>query len=282
MISKNRFLSKGRKDSTTNKHRKTFPNLAKEVIRVSDIVLEILDARFIEETRNKELENLVKNSGKILIYVLNKADLISINELKNNVELEPLKPYIFFSSKKGIGKGKLRDIIKIYAKKVPPGRERVQVGIIGYPNTGKSSLINFLSGKGSAGVSAESGYTKGIQKIRLARNIVVLDTPGVIPEQENSCKNIIDLHKHAMIGVRTYDKIKEPDFILAALMEKHPEIAQFYGINTKDSEFFLDELGKRKGFLRKGGLVDFDRTARHVLKDWQEGKFNYLKTNEDI
>ena len=75
---------KFKKQPTTNKHRIKFPKIVADVIRTSDIILEVLDARFIEKTRNQDVENLVKNQGKKLIYILNKADLIDINELKQN------------------------------------------------------------------------------------------------------------------------------------------------------------------------------------------------------
>src|SRR3989344_3891684 len=209
------------KIESTNQHRQPFPKIAKEVIRVSDIVLEILDARFIEKTRNLELETLVKASGKILIYVLNKADLVNTSELKKQAESMNLYPYVVFSCKSHAGRKDLIDRIKIELKRFK-----------------------------------------------------IIDTPGVIPEGENSAIIGKDLKKHAEISVRTYDKVKHPDFILAELMKDNPGMFErYYKIDANgDSEIFLDILGRRKNLLRKGNEVDLDRTARIVLKEWQLGK----------
>ena len=169
-------------NETHNKHRRAFPFLAQEVIRISDVILQVLDARFLEETRNPELEKMVKDMGKILVNVLNKVDLVDLRELRENQILVGLEPYVLFSSSKRIGLGKLRERIKISVKKFIGKHNKAHVGVIGYPNTGKSSLINSLSGRSKSGTAAEAGFTKGIQKIRFSKDILILDTPGVIPD----------------------------------------------------------------------------------------------------
>ena len=145
---------------------------------------------------------------------------------------------------------------------------------MGYQNTGKSSLINLLSGRKAAGTAAEAGFTKGISKIRFNKDILILDTPGLISEIENANTNKIDLKKEAKIGVRTYDKVKEPDMIISRLMLENPGLFEkFYEIEAKgDAEVLLEQLGRKKGFLAKGNKVDADKIARYILKDWQEEK----------
>jgi ribosome biogenesis GTPase A len=260
----------------TNKHKQAFPKLAREVIRISDIILEVLDARFIEETRNPELEEEIKKRDKFLIYVLNKADLVNLAELKRKTELSNLTPYVLFSCTTAIGRKRLRDIIKINVKKlkVKDKYKKAHVGVIGYPNTGKSSLINLLTGRKSAGTSAQAGFTKGIQKIRFKKDILILDTPGVIPENENANLNREDLKKETKISTKTYDKVKEPDFIVSRLIVENPGLFEkFYEIDAEgDAEKLIEQLGRRRGLLKKGNEVDIDRTARAILKDWQKGK----------
>ncbi len=259
-----------------NRHKQPMPKLAKNVIRISDIVLEVLDARYIEETRNKEIEKFIKEQGKFLIYVLNKADLVNLSEIKQNIEFSKLTPYVFFSCKTKIGRKKLRDMIKIEVKRLKVKHKKAHVGVVGYPNTGKSSLINLLSGRRAAGTATEAGFTKGISKIRFNKDIIILDTPGVISEMENANISRGDLKKEAKIGVRTYDKVKEPDFVVSRLMLENPGLFEkFYGIDANgDAEVLLEQLGRKKGFLAKGNNVDIDKTARYVLKDWQEGNFS--------
>jgi|JYMV01.1.fsa_nt_gi ribosome biogenesis GTPase A len=256
-----------------NKHKIKFPQAVRDIIKTSDIILEILDARAIEKTRNLEIEKLIKNSGKKLIRVINKVDLIDINELKKNKEMSELEPYVLFSVKKKIGRAKLQEMIKIEVKRVKIQFPRARVGIIGYPNTGKSSLINSIVGGKKASTSSERGHTKAIHEIKFTKNIVLLDTPGVIPDSEDSNVNVSNLKKHVQISVITYDKVKDPDLIILELMRKYPGVLQkYYKIKTDDVEEFLDMLGKKLNFLKKGGAVNLDRTARVILKDVQEGK----------
>lgn len=265
---------KFKKAPSTNKHRIKFPKIVADVIRTSDILLEILDARFIDKTRNLEIENLVKKEGKRLIYILNKADLVNIDELKSNYDLSNLEDYVFFSTKSKIGRKRLKDRLKIEVKRMKLGSKQARVGIIGYPNTGKSSLINVLTGRKGTGTSAESGYTKVMQKIRFNKDILILDTPGVFQEKENPETKSADLKKHAQIGIKTFANVKEPQLIILSLMQLYPnKLEKFYQIEANgDSELFLEELGRKKNFIKKGNLIDADRAARYVLKDWQAGK----------
>jgi len=257
------------------KQRGKYPLIAKKIIEDSDIILEILDARFIQETRNNEFEEEIKRKNKRIIYVFNKADLIDRNNLKISREL---MPYVFVSSTLRKGIKELRDKIKIEAKKVNSEREenyeKITVGVIGYPNTGKSSLINSLIGKSSAGVGSDAGFTKNIQKIKLSKEIVLIDSPGIIPEKEYSHQDREKISMHTKLGARSYSQVKEPDLVIATLMKDYSKILEkFYKIDAKgDSEILLEELGKKKGFMKKGGEVNEDATARLILRDWQGGK----------
>jgi len=266
-----------RKNPGTNKHVKSVTGQIDSIIKEADIILEVLDARFIDKSRNPELEEKVKRQGKVIIYILNKSDLVDVNELKRTVELEQVRPYIFFSSKDRKGSLSLRRLIKINAEKTK--KDSVSVGVIGYPNSGKSSLINYLVGKSSARVSSQAGYTKGIQKLKLSKGLYLIDTPGIIPPQEKIQSTEEILVKLPKIGATTWDKTKNPDMVVASLVRQYPKILEdFYKVNAKgNSEFLIEELGKKLGYLKKGGLVDEDRTAKKILRDWQEGKISYFK-----
>src|SRR3989344_287827 len=97
----------------TNEHKKPFSHLAQEVIRISDIILEVLDARFIEKTRNIKSEEHIKELGKKIIYVINKSELVEMSEIKKTIENLELYPYVIVSCKSSIGKRNLRTRIKI-------------------------------------------------------------------------------------------------------------------------------------------------------------------------
>jgi hypothetical protein len=263
-----------RKTKNIRKQRGKYPLIAQKVIQDSDIILEILDARFIQETRNEKFEEEVKKKKKRIIYVFNKADLIDKNNLKMPQEMFP---YVMVSATERKGIKQLRNRIKIEAKKVekkPEDYHKTIVGIIGYPNTGKSSLINSLIGKSSAGVGSDAGFTKSMQKIKLTQDIVLLDSPGIIPEKEYSQQDKEKISNHAKLGARSYSQVKDPELVVATIIRDYPGVLEkTYKINSKgNSENLLEELGKRKGFLKRGGEVNEDTTARLILKDWQQGK----------
>lgn len=249
------------------KQRAKYPELLKKIIEDSDIILEVLDSRFPKETRNKEIEKEIRKLKKKIVYVLNKSDLVRYHKKFN------FSPVIYVSSTKRKGIKDLRDLIKRLSKIIKK-EDKTKIGVIGYPNTGKSSLINVLIGKSSAGTGAQAGFTKGIQKLKLDENSVLLDSPGVIPEQKYSGVEKKKIAEHAIVGGRSYSQVKNPEIVISEIMKKYPGILEkFYKISSKgDSEILIDELGKKKGFMKKGGMINEDKTARYILKDWQEGK----------
>jgi small GTP-binding protein len=256
------------------KQRGKYPDIMKEVVRISEIVLEIIDVRFIEETRNRELEKSLKTKGKKIIFVLNKADLVNKKEVEKTIPKD-MKPYVFISAKTRRGANALRSLIRMEAKRVDIGeKKRVQVGIVGYPNAGKSSLINLISRRGAAKTSKQAGYTRGMQKIRLTENILLLDTPGVIQESQYSTNKREAITRDVMVGARTFSDIKDPENVVHKLMETNSKsIEGFYGIDAKrDTEILIEKLGQKKKFLGKGGKTDTDRASRLILRDWQLGK----------
>ena len=112
-----------------------------------------------------------------------------------------------------------------------------------------------------------------MQKIKLSQGIVLIDSPGIIPEKEYSSQDQKKLSAHAKLGARSYSQIKEPEMVITLLMEDYPGLLEkHYKINAKGNpETLLEELGKKKGFLKKGGQVNEDTVARLIIKDWQQG-----------
>ncbi|PIN76581.1 GTPase [Candidatus Woesearchaeota archaeon CG10_big_fil_rev_8_21_14_0_10_36_11] len=231
-----------------------------KVLREAEIIIEVLDARMIDDTRNVEIERKIEQFGKKILYVINKCDLVDTHTL------EPLKrilvPSVFISSKDRLGTTILKKKILELSRGNP-----VTVGVLGYPNVGKSSLINALAGKGAARTSSESGYTKGVQKIRVDNKILILDTPGVFPQREK------DLVKHGMTGSLSYEKIKDPEIVaLELISEKKVMIQKKYNVTEDDPDEILGAIAVRYKLVLSGNKPNMDAAARKVLKDWQTGK----------
>ncbi|MFH0869708.1 MAG: GTPase [archaeon] len=233
------------------------------VIDEADIVLEVIDARAVDETRNREIEDKVRRQGKVLIYVLNKCDLADQKTLERWKKV--LSPCVFVSCTDYHGIKMLRERIIIEGKRA--GKERPRVGVLGYPNMGKSSVINALNGAGKARVSAESGFTKGKQYVS-ARGFIMIDSPGVIPYLEK------DEVKHSMVGINTHTK--DPESALLKIMEAHPGLVEkHYGVPVdEDKEDTLEEISLKLKIIKKGNAPDTFKAAQRILKDIREGKMS--------
>ncbi|MDI6737655.1 MAG: 50S ribosome-binding GTPase [Nanoarchaeota archaeon] len=241
--------------------KRSFWGIVNKVIEQSDIILEVLDARFIDETRNPEIEDKVKKSGKQLIYVFNKCDLVDTKALEKRKK--QLYPCVFVSSIKRYGITMLLHEIQKRAEK----KEKTIVGVLGYPNTGKSSVINALSGRSAALVSPQSGFTKAMQLIKVSKQIFLLDTPGVYSYMEK------DFTKHAMRASLDFTRIRDPETTALFLIEGNKAaISRQYNIKEGSSGKMLEEVALRLNKLKKGGILDTEQAARALLKDWQRGK----------
>lgn len=237
--------------------------LALDVIKQSDIVLMILDARAGKETVNSTILSMLE--GKKFLYVINKIDLVPESEWQ--ALKKTIKPSIAISSTKHLGTMMLLRKINEIAH-----GDEVVVGVVGYPNTGKSSLINALRNRASASVSPVAGHTKAIQKIRVSKHIVLLDTPGVLPYQDKRNENRRTVHEY--LGTIDVHKLRDPDIVFNNLITEYPGMVEkYFGIEPGgDYEELLEVLCKKKNILRPGNKPDLPRMARQVLIEFQSGK----------
>jgi ribosome biogenesis GTPase A len=153
-----------------------------------------------------------------------------------------------------------------------PYLDRIRVGVVGYPNTGKSSIINALTGRSAAKTSPIAGLTRGVQLIKSRGNLMFLDTPGVMPLGEK------DETEQALISAIDPNKLENPDMAAMEIIQlfldnNRKGLEKFYGvkIEKEDTLEILLEIGKKKNFLWKGGKIDERRTALTIIRDWQSG-----------
>jgi len=265
-------------------------DLVKRIITESDLVLEILDARFVELSRNEEVERLIEEVGRPMIFVINKKDLISKEKIREQVDkLREKGEVVFISTKK---KGdekillyKIKKVFKKYGKREvvvrgkfdPKPKYRVAVadivvGVLGYPNVGKSSIINFLAHKKKAKVSKKSGATHGIHWINVNKEIKLIDSPGVIPLKRE------DEIRYGLIGAKDTGALKNPEIVAHAviklfLKENKKAFEEFYKINmTGNTEDIVNKVAEKKAYLLKGERVDENRAIMVIVRDWQQGR----------
>lgn len=149
-------------------------------------------------------------------------------------------------------------------------RKQIAVGFIGYPNTGKSSIINTLRKKKVCTVAPIPGETKVWQYITLMKRIYLIDCPGVVPPNQNDTPEDILLR-----GVVRVENVDNPEQYIPAILKrvqpKHLE--RTYGVkNAEEPIEFLSILARKGGRLLRGGEPDLDGVAKMVINDFLRGK----------
>ena len=262
-------------------------------LKIVDIVIELLDARIPISSQNPDIGNIIRRKKKII--VLNKSDLA--DEKKNQL-------WIQYFEKRGIpavlvdansGKGidqcirKIENMMNIdmqtQAEKGRIGR-KIRAMILGIPNVGKSSFINRISKRTTAGVGNKPGVTKQKQWIRINDKIELLDTPGVLwPkfESEQVALNLAftgtikeDIIERVDIAYyltkfllkndrkKLCERYKIPEELIEEKMEQEqPENENIYEV--------MLEIGKKRGCIISGGKIDEEKTARILLDEFKNG-----------
>jgi hypothetical protein len=234
------------------------------VLRNSDVVLLLVDARMPEISRNSEIVDKVRSMrDKRLVLVFNKVDLISRKETNG---LKKEYPNAFFvSATKRTGVKELKGVLENMAENW--NRPSLRVGIVGYPNIGKSTLINLIVPDARAKVSSVSGTTKKTQWARSGR-LRVMDSPGVIPFGDRKVQI-------GMTAAKDPHRIKNPEKVAVRIIEHLIKRGvRIYSIKGDDAYEIFEEIGRKKGYLIKGGEVDENRISIKVIDDWQKGKIS--------
>ena len=161
---------------------------------------------------------------------------------------------------------RLRGYILALSKKY----ENIKVGVLGYPNTGKSSVINSLVRRNKSPVSSREGTTHGPQWVAMKDNILIIDSPGVIPIGKN------DEMRLSLIGSKNPEKIKNLELVAYKIIDLLPNknrILEYYEIKEKveDNEEIIRLIGVKKGFIKKHGEIEENRVAIQIIRDWQRG-----------
>jgi len=249
-----------------------------KVIDSSDVVIQVLDARDPLGTRSAMVEDYLKKEKqhKQLLFVLNKVDLVPTWVTQKWVAvLSQEYPTIAFhaSLMHPFGKGALINVFRQLGK-LHTNSKQISVGFIGYPNTGKSSVINALRSKKVCKTAPIAGETKVWQYITLMRKIYLIDCPGIVPPGKGES----DTEK-VLRGVVRVEHLETPEDYVEEVLNrcKQKYVSRNYKIfSWKDHIDFLEQLAKKCGRLGKGGEPDVNAVSKIVLNDWTRGKLPYF------
>ena len=269
-----------------------------EDLKLVDIVIELLDARIPISSQNPDIAKITKNKKKLI--VLNKCDLA--NEGQNNKWIDYFEeggiPAVLTDSNSGKG---IQDCIKkiekimdselkLQAEKGRIGR-KIRAMIIGIPNVGKSSFINRISKRTTAGVGNKPGVTKQKQWIRINENIELLDTPGVLWPKFESQEVALYLAFTGTIKEDILQRIEIAYELVKFLLDNERKfLCERYKLDENYIEEKLNqeqaeniniyeimlEIGRKRGCIISGGNIDEEKTARIILDEFKNGKLGRI------
>ncbi len=258
-----------------------------ENLKLVDVVVELLDARIPQSSRNPEIDSILRDKPRII--ALNKSDLSDPEQNKKwkNYFAKQGISVIYTNAITGMGLGELKGKLKqLTRKKLQSAQARgrmqrpIKTMVVGIPNVGKSAFINKIAGKASAETGDRPGVTRSQQWVRINPEIMLLDTPGILwPKFEDKLTGL----NLAFTGA-IKDEILDTTELAAMLLERlavlYPErIKERYKLeNPEDKKGFdlLTEAGKRRGCLIAGGEIDLNRIAAIVLDEFRGGKIGKI------
>ncbi|KAM5280076.1 guanine nucleotide-binding protein-like 3 [Ctenodactylus gundi] len=264
----------------------------KKVIEASDVLLEVLDARDPLGCRCPQVEEAIVQSGhKKLVLVLNKSDLVPKENLEGwlNYLKKELPTVVFKASAYLKNKGKITKVKKKAAPfktKVCIGKESlwkllggfqdtygkaIQVGVIGFPNVGKSSIINSLKQERICNVGISMGLTRNMQVVPLDKQITIIDSPCFIVSPHNSSAAI------ALRSPMSIEAVKPVDAASAILSQADARqvVLKYTVPDYKNSLEFFTKLAQRRGLHQKGGGPNVERAAKLLLSEWTGASLGY-------
>ena len=254
-----------------------------EKLNLIDIIYEVIDARMPRSSKIVDIDDLIKNKPRLLI--MTKYDLCDKNETNKFIKYYEELGYqvIPVDLMTGTNVSKIIDASEVVLKEENEKRKskglkprNIRALILGIPNAGKSTLINRLVGKKSAGVGNKPGFTKSLSWIRIHKNIDLLDTPGILwPKiEDQEAAHILASFSSIKEEILNEDQIAS--FILRKLYELYPKsLEERYGISELDEDLIdaYDMIASRRGVLTKGGVADYERVSRIILQDFKNGYF---------
>lgn len=257
-----------------------------EHLKAVDVAAELLDARIPLASANPMVEELL--SGKPRIVILNKADLADPGMTKAWESYYKRKGVAAVSMSCGNGKDK-KKFLRLIKEAAGPMLEKwkcrglktrsARIMILGIPNVGKSTLINFISGTAAARTANTPGHTRGKQWVRLSQGLDLLDTPGVLWPKFEDQVAALRLAATGAIAGDVFDADTVVSELMRVLARTAPDaLREKYGIEdaAADPQILLAQAGKRRGCILPGGAIDYARVQTMILNDFRSGKLGRI------
>ena len=246
----------------------------KEIFHQIDVFIEVLDARIPFSSQNPLIEEI--RQDKPTIKILNKTDLadpIITEQWQAYLEKESSVKTLAFNAQQSDKREQILSMIRKSAPEKAKSVKTIHALIIGIPNVGKSTLINNITGRTIAKTGNEPAVTKVQQRIKLEENITLIDTPGMLwPNIENENSG----YRLAITGGIKETAFELPDIASYAaeyFMASYPDIlkARFNMAELPRTDLeFLEEIGRARGCLRSGGMVDLDKISRILVMEFRD------------
>ncbi len=253
--------------------------LAKALTRI-DVVIEVVDARLPRSSQNPMLAKL--RSDKPCIKILNRSDLADPDITREWMGQFSGSDEFVAIALNARQSGAVRGIPKLCRRLAPhrvaPGKT-IRTMVVGIPNVGKSTLINTLVGRPIEEVGDRPAVTKGQHKIHLDGGISVADTPGVLWPKLEDQLGAQRLAASGAIRDTAFDYMEIAAFASHFLRDRYPEVLRdrFKIENIPTGQYeILEAIGRRRGFLKSGGMVDIQRAAETLLRELRSGKIGRI------
>jgi len=269
-------------------HMNSARRKAAETLAAIDVVIEVTDARLPEASSNPMIAELRQFRNRPCLKLLNKSDLADPEATRAWMDFYNRQPgvkAVALSAKKPSDVSRIPSLCRQLAPHRNDGTKPLRMILMGIPNVGKSTLMNALLKRKVAKVGDEPAVTKSQQTLDLGPGMTLTDTPGLMwPKINHDSDGFMLAASHA-IGRNAVIDEEVATFLGTILLARYPQLlAARYRIDPSrfDAPALLEEVGRRRGCLQKGGGLDLEKAAQILLLDYRSGALGQISLETPV